>query len=66
MSAPIARETAANAMTKEPKTIRQEALATEALSIMERRKITSLFVVDGDGRPVGALHLHDLWGVESI
>ena len=62
----IARETAANAMTREPKTIRKEALATEALSIMERRKITSLFVVDADGRPVGALHLHDLWGVESI
>ena len=33
---------------------------------MEERKITSLFVVAKDGRPEGILHLHDLWGVESI
>jgi CBS domain-containing protein len=30
---------------------------------MEEAKITSLFVVDGSGRLIGALHLHDLWGV---
>jgi arabinose-5-phosphate isomerase len=27
---------------------------------MERHAITVLFVVDGDGRPVGVIHLHDL------
>jgi arabinose-5-phosphate isomerase len=58
--------TAAEAMGRSPKTILKGAYATEALRIMEERKITSLFVVAPDGRPEGILHLHDLWGVESI
>jgi arabinose-5-phosphate isomerase len=58
--------TAADAMGRHPKTIVKGAYATEALRIMEERKITSLFVVASDGRPEGILHLHDLWGVESI
>lgn len=62
----IFRETAADAMNPSPKTVSREALATEALARMEERKITSLFVVDAGGRPEGILHLHDLWGVESI
>ncbi len=59
-------DTAADAMNRAPKTIRKEAFATEALRLMEERKITSLFVVDEAGRPEAILHLHDLWGVESI
>lgn len=62
----IFRETAADAMNPSPKTISRDALATEALARMEERKITSLFVLDPAGRPEGILHLHDLWGVESI
>lgn len=62
----IMSDTAADAMGRSPKTIAKEAWATEALRIMEERKITSLFVVAADGRPEGILHLHDLWGVESI
>ncbi|GIK98471.1 MAG: KpsF/GutQ protein [Alphaproteobacteria bacterium] len=46
-------------MTARPKTIRPQALAAEALAEMNERKITSLFVVDGD-RPVGLVHVHDL------
>jgi arabinose-5-phosphate isomerase len=42
-----------------PKTITAAALAAEALGLMNRTAITALFVVDGDGRPVGFLHLHD-------
>ncbi|KAA0253811.1 KpsF/GutQ family sugar-phosphate isomerase [Acidobacteria bacterium ACD] len=57
---------AADAMNASPKTIPAGAYATEALRGMEERKITSFFVVDADGRPTGILHLHDLWGVESI
>ncbi|HRY44640.1 MAG TPA: KpsF/GutQ family sugar-phosphate isomerase [Thermoanaerobaculia bacterium] len=57
---------AAFAMNRTPKTIAAEAFATEALRLMEEKKITSLFIVDGDGRPGGIVHLHDLWGVESI
>jgi arabinose-5-phosphate isomerase len=57
---------AAGAMNRVPKTIASGAFATEALRLMEERKITSLFIVGTDGRPEGIVHLHDLWGVESI
>jgi arabinose-5-phosphate isomerase len=43
-----------------PKTVDPEEFASTALERMEAAKITSLFVVDGDGRLSGALHLHDL------
>ena len=46
-----------------PKTIAEEEFASAALRRMEEAKITSLFVVDGAGVLIGALHLHDLWGV---
>ena len=62
----IMADTAADAMGRDPKTIARDAYATEALRLMEERKITSLFVVSPEGRPEGILHLHDLWGVESI
>jgi arabinose-5-phosphate isomerase len=52
--------TAADVMGRAPKTIVSEALAAEALAIMERHAITSLFVTDADGRPAGVIHLHDL------
>ena len=45
-------------MTPNPKTIRPDALASEALGFMTSRSITNLFVVD-DGRPVGIVHVHD-------
>ena len=45
-------------MTPQPRTIRSEALAAEALGLMNQRKITSLFVVE-DARPIGILHIHD-------
>ena len=35
-------------------------LAAEAVKLMEDRKINALLVVDGDGRLVGALNMHDL------
>lgn len=57
---------ARDAMSAAPKTIAASAFATAALLGMEELKITSLFILDGDGRPTGILHLHDLWGVESI
>jgi arabinose-5-phosphate isomerase len=44
-----------------PKTIASEALAAEAVAVMERLKITSLFILaDGTRRPAGVIHLHDL------
>ena len=40
-----------------------DELATAALRLLEQRRITSLMIVDGEGRAEGVLHLHDLWGV---
>ncbi|MBI4429157.1 MAG: KpsF/GutQ family sugar-phosphate isomerase [Ignavibacteriales bacterium] len=56
----VANLTAAEAMTRNPKTIRAEMLAAVALEEMENFSITQLVVVDGNHRPVGMVHLHDL------
>jgi arabinose-5-phosphate isomerase len=50
-----------SAMTKSPVTIAPEALAGEALRILEDRKITSLAVADAGRQLVGVLQIHDLW-----
>lgn len=50
---------AAAVMTKNPTTIAPDAMAQEALKLMNDRKITALLVVEAD-RPVGILHIHDL------
>ncbi|HEY0205213.1 MAG TPA: KpsF/GutQ family sugar-phosphate isomerase [Acetobacteraceae bacterium] len=48
-------------MNRTPRTIGPEALAADALRLMGGpRPVTSLFVLDGDGRPLGLLHVHDL------
>jgi arabinose-5-phosphate isomerase len=49
----------AEIMHADPKTIGAAGLAAEALGIMNRFSITSLFVVDEAGRPTGFLHMHD-------
>jgi arabinose-5-phosphate isomerase len=46
-------------MTKNPKTIRGDLLASEALEILNSSKITALIVTDA-GKPVGIVHLHDI------
>jgi arabinose-5-phosphate isomerase len=46
-------------MTRKPKTVRPQQLATEALEILNSSKITALFVVEGTA-PIGIVHLHDL------
>ncbi len=56
--------TAREAMTPNPVTIGAQDLASRALEIMERKKITSVVVVNDDGRAVGVVHLHDLWTLE--
>lgn len=58
--------TAVEAMTREPKTIGKDEFAASALALMEEKKITSLMVVDGDGRLEGIVHLHDLWTTELM
>jgi arabinose-5-phosphate isomerase len=46
-------------MTKSPKVVRPDQLASEALQVLNSSKITALFVVEA-GRPVGIVHFHDL------
>lgn len=52
---------AGDVMTSDPLTIAPEALAEEAVAIMNDRKITCLFVVPAEGPrvPAGFLHIHD-------
>jgi arabinose-5-phosphate isomerase len=59
-------KTAGEAMNPHPRTIASSELGARALAILEERKITSLVVVDADGKVEGIVHLHDLWGVELI
>ena len=58
---------AGDCMTAAPMRIAAEALAAHALDLMEThtidgqsRPITSLVIADGDDRPVGVIHLHDI------
>jgi arabinose-5-phosphate isomerase len=54
--------TAAEFMTKDPKTVGPDDLIDDALVLFDDYKITSLFVVEDDGngkKPVGVLHIHD-------
>jgi arabinose-5-phosphate isomerase len=53
-------------MTATPRTIRQEALAVEAVQLMERHKINQLLVVDERQRVIGALNMHDLFRAKVI
>jgi arabinose-5-phosphate isomerase len=57
---------AAAVMTAGPQTIGRSMLAVQALALMERRKITSLVVVDAERRVEGVLHLHDLWRTQMF
>ena len=55
----LLREGVGKVMSRKPKTIRPQALAAEALAVMNENAITSLFVVDEAGKPIGILHIHD-------
>jgi len=57
---------AAEGMTKTPQTIGPHVLASEALNLMEKKKITSVVVVDERRRVLGVVHLHDLWTLELM
>lgn len=50
----------ADLMTRNPKTIRADALAVAAVEKMDTLKINGLLVVDADDTLVGALNMHDL------
>jgi arabinose-5-phosphate isomerase len=47
-------------MSKNVRTISRGTLATEALNLMQKNKITSLVIVNDDNTPYGVIHLHNL------
>jgi len=53
-------------MTQNPITIDKKNLATEALNLMEKKKITSLVIKNKAGEVSGVVHLHDLWRTEMF
>ena len=59
MSAALLSRTVAEVMHPAPKTVAAAVLAAEALGLMNRFAITSLFVIDEESRPIGFLHMHD-------
>jgi len=60
------QKTARDCMTLDPITIDKSDLATEALNIMEKKKITSLVIKNKGGKMEGIIHLHDLWRTEMF
>jgi arabinose-5-phosphate isomerase len=52
--------TAGEVMTRNPKTIKKDALAVVALQEMEHYNITQLVVIDDERFPIGMIHIHDL------
>ncbi len=57
---------ATECMTPDPVTIGRNDLATRALNLMEKKKVTSLPVSDADRNLEGIVHLHDLWRTQMI
>ena len=51
-------------MTAKPQFISKNTLVGEALNIMNKKKITSLFVCE-DTKPIGIIHIHDLLRLSS-
>ncbi len=47
-------------MTRNPKVANKDALAAEAVALMEKNSITCLIVADRNACPEGVIHLHDL------
>jgi len=58
--------TAGDVMHAQPTTIAADALAVDAVELMERRKITSVLVLDGLGKLCGAVNTNDLMRAKVI
>lgn len=53
-------------MSRNPRSITPDALAVEAVRMMEERNISQMLVVDSDNKLVGALNMHDLLRAKVI
>jgi len=58
--------TAAAVMHRGPKTVREGELAVDAAGVMEQHRVTSVLVLDDQGRLVGALNSNDLMRAKVI
>ncbi|TFW03047.1 KpsF/GutQ family sugar-phosphate isomerase [Oxalobacteraceae bacterium OM1] len=56
----------ADVMHRNPRTVRPEQLAVDAVDLMEEFRINQVLVADADGKLVGALHIHDLTRAKVI
>jgi arabinose-5-phosphate isomerase len=56
----LSNVSACDLMSAKPKTIQPEALATQAIHLMERYGITQLIITSKSGELKGIVHLHDL------
>lgn len=59
MDADLLAARTADIMTKKPKSVAPDTLASAALEMLNASRITALFVVE-KGKPVGIIHIHDL------
>jgi arabinose-5-phosphate isomerase len=53
-------------MTRDPRAMRSNQLAAEAVEMMEKYKINQIPVVDEEGRLIGALNMHDLFQAKAL
>ena len=53
-------------MSRNPRSITPDALAAEAVQLMEQHNINQMLVVDADNKLVGALNMHDLLRAKVI
>lgn len=60
MAGDLPQRKAEDVMTCAPMTMAPRLLAAEALKTMNEKQRTQIFVVDGNEKPIGILHLHDL------
>ncbi len=56
----IKNVTAKTIMTANPRCVSRNASLKEALTLMEKFKITTLFVVENKNKPVGVIHIHNI------
>lgn len=66
LSGPETELTAADIMTQNPRTIRDDGLAAEALSMLSEYRITALFIVSSTNEPIGLLHVHDCLAIGVV
>lgn len=66
LTGPIDDLTASTMMTRNPRTITEDGLAAEALSMLSEFKITALFIVDAQNAPIGLIHVHDCLAIGVV